>query len=303
MTAVSGQDEPVEVTGMFVDAGRLETGDPRLRGVDVAEISQREFGRPWPGVAELLLILADTVEPAVGFTTPSLRALALDPERYEDQPVTLTGRFRGRNLFGDQPTAPGRSRWDFVLQSSDASIWVTGMRPRGDGFTLDIESRLDSGRWLEVTGTVRLARGLVFVEATRLRLGKAPAETPSEPVARVSVAGPPPEVVFSVPTQEEADVSLTAPVRLQFSRDVDRDTLRGRVRVSYAARQSEQRGEPQPPEVEFTANYVEATRVLEIRFRQPLERFRTVQVDLLEGIAGTDGTLAKPWSLRFTTGG
>jgi hypothetical protein len=302
--AATGQDARVEVLGIFFDAGRLEAGDPRLRGIDVATLSQQQFGKPWPGVGELALIVVERVEPVTLTPAVSVRALALEPERFEDQPVTVTGRFRGRNLFGDQPTAPGRSRWDFVLQAGEASVWVTGLRPRGQGFNLDIGSRLDSSSWLEVVGTARAARGLVFVDATALRLAKPPGEAPpSEPVARVSVTGPPPEVVFSVPTQNEADVSPTVTVRLQFSRDVDRETLKGRLRAGYAVRQSEQHGEPQPPAIEVSATYVEASRALEIRFRQPLERFRTVTVELLEGIAGTDGVAVKPWTLSFTTGG
>jgi hypothetical protein len=276
----------------------------RLRGFDVAALSQRQLGKPWPGIGELVLIVVDRVEPIAPSSTTSIRSLALEPERFEDQAVTVTGRFLGRNLFGDQPTAPGRSRWDFVLQAADASVWVTGLRPRGDGFNLDTGSRVDSSYWLEVVGTLRSARGLVFVEATTLRLAKPPAEPPpSEPVARVNVPAPASEVVFSVPTQDEADVSPTAAVRIQFSRDLDRQTLKGRVRVTYPARQSEQRGESQPPAVDFTVTYVEPSRVLEIRFRQALERFRTVQVELLEGIVGTDGVPAKPWTLSFTTGG
>jgi hypothetical protein len=156
---------------------------------------------------------------------------------------------------------------------------------------------------LEVTGTLRSARGLVFIEATSMRLAPAPSEQPpSEPAARVSVAGPPPEVVFSVPTQDEAEVPPAAAVRLQFSRDVDKATLKGRVRVSYVAPQAPQQAAP-PPSVEVTTIYVEASRVLEIRFRQPLEPFRTVQVELLEGITGTDGAAVKPWTLRYVTGG
>lgn len=242
--------------------------------------------------------------PAPAVTGTTLRAMALAPERYEDQAVTVTGRFRGRNLFGDQPTAPGRSRYDFVLQSGEGALWVTGLRPKGEGFALDLDSRVDSGRWLEVTGTLRSSRGLVYVEATSLRLAPAPADAPpSEPAARVAMAGPPPDIVFSVPTQDEADVAVSAPVRIQFSRDVDKETLKGRLKVSYLAQQSAQRGEPQPPSIEFTSTYVDATRVLEIRFRQPLERFRTVQIELLEGVTGTDGAAAKPWTLSFTTGG
>ena len=46
-----------------------------------------------------------------------------------------------------------------------------------------------------------------------------------------------------------------------------------------------------------------ANRVLEIRFRTPLERFRTVKVELGEGILGTDKQPLKPWTLSFGLGG
>jgi hypothetical protein len=303
--AAGSSDTRVEVRGVVADAGRLEPGDPRLRGVDVGALSQAQLGKPWPGVGELVLLLADEIDEAPpGTPQASVRSVALEPERFEDQAITVTGRFRGRNLFGDQPTAPGRSRWDFVLLSGDTSIWVTGLRPRGDGFSLDIESRADTNRWLEVTGTVRAARGLVFLEAASLRPAPPPADRPpAEPAARISTAGPPPVVVFSVPTDGEIDISPNAPVRIQFSRDVDRTSLTGRVRVSYDGGQSAQRGEAQPPTVEPVLNYVEASRVLELRFREPLERFRVVRIELQEGIKGADGAMAKPWSLTFTTGG
>jgi hypothetical protein len=43
--------------------------------------------------------------------------------------------------------------------------------------------------------------------------------------------------------------------------------------------------------------------VLEIRFSQPIERFRTVQIELLEGVLGTDQQALAPWTLKFMTGG
>ena len=43
--------------------------------------------------------------------------------------------------------------------------------------------------------------------------------------------------------------------------------------------------------------------MLELKFTKPLERFRTLQVDLLEGILGTDGQPLKPWTLTFALGG
>ena len=57
------------------------------------------------------------------------------------------------------------------------------------------------------------------------------------------------------------------------------------------------------PPVPFTTNYLPGTRVLELKFAAPLERFSTVIVDLQEGIAATDKQALAPWTLRFETGG
>ena len=105
-----------------------------------------------------------------------MRAIALEPWKFDTQKVTVVGNFRGRNLFGDPPGAPGKSRYDFVLRVEGA-IWVTNLRPRGSGFELDINRRVDPDRWIEVTGTIVRDRGLVSLDATTLKLAKAPQET------------------------------------------------------------------------------------------------------------------------------
>ena len=46
-----------------------------------------------------------------------------------------------------------------------------------------------------------------------------------------------------------------------------------------------------------------ASRVLELKFTKPLERFRTIHVELGEGILGTDKQPLKPWTLSFDVGG
>jgi hypothetical protein len=66
--------------------------------------------------------------------------------------------------------------------------------------------------------------------------------------------------------------------------------------------QSKERGEPDTPPINFTTQYSAATRVLEIRFAAPLERFRTIKLELLDGIAGADGQTLKPWTLTFVVG-
>ena len=79
--------------------------------------------------------------------------------------------------------------------------------------------------------------------------------------------------------------------------------IRDSLRISYAASDSADRVEPQPPAVEFTTSYAKENRALEIRPVAPWERFRKVKVEFLEGVKGTDGGAMAPFTLTFTTGG
>ncbi len=94
--------------------------------------------------------------------------------------VTILGQFRGRNLFGDLPEAPLSNKWQFVLRSADAAVWVMGLQPKGKTFNFDPNKRIDSGRWVKVAGTVRTAKGLTWLEGTSIELAQAPAETATE---------------------------------------------------------------------------------------------------------------------------
>jgi hypothetical protein len=282
----------VQVRGQLLDVGRLEPGDPRLGLYDGARDPER-----WPRPGEdLVLSLADVTEAQLA-TSPSIRGLALQPWRFEGQEVTVIGQFRGRNLYGDLPSAPATSPNDFVLRSADAAIWVTGLRPRGRGFTLSVDARVDTSQWLEVTGTLSQRRGLVTLEGREIATATAP-DVP-EPVSEPDAPAPPPvpaEVIFSTPTEGEIDVAPTSPVRVQFSRGLDADSLDGRVRASYL-------GAPADASLELEIGYDLGTRAIEIRFAQPLERFRTVRVELLEGLAAFDGAPVQPWTLTFSVGG
>jgi hypothetical protein len=90
---------------------------------------------------------------------------------------------------------------------------------------------------------------------------------------------------------------------MQLSRDLNPATLKDRIRISYSSKDSADRGEAQPPSVEFTFNYAAENRSLEIRPAQPLERFRLVTIEILPGVKGTDGGDMPPFKLTFTTGG
>jgi hypothetical protein len=294
-----------DVRGQVLDIGRLSADDPRLSGVDLRPLGIESNDR-WPRQGEIVVLRVASLEKAEPPPAPSIRALALDPDRYIDQRVTVKGQFRGRNLFGDVPQAPAlsaKTKGEFVLKSADAAVWVLGKQPKGRGFQFDTESRIDSQRWLEVTGVVREARGLVWIDVESLAETKPAPEAAAVESAPATAEPIPPEVVFSTPTQDETDVALNTRVRVQFSRDIDPPSIRGHVQVTYSGVQASERGEAQAPAITAQLRYDPGRRVLDISFSEPLERFRTVTVDLLEGIKGTDGAPMKPWKLTFSLGG
>jgi hypothetical protein len=296
-SAPNGLDE---VRGEFWDLGRMNADDNRLASYDLSGTFHISPEGPWPRPGQVTAIIATAIASLSPPPAPSLRAIVLHPSRYLDQKVTITGQFSGRNLLGDLPDAPAKSRYDFVLRSADAAIWVSNMRPRVKDFELALDARIDTGRWLEVSGTLQQGRGLQWIDAQAgsLSFAKPPDETTTEEAPIRVPAAPPPEVVFSAPTQDETDVSMSTNVRIQFSRDIDPATFKGHVRVKYMNPETLPRGE-----TEFTTQYNAANRVLEIRFANPLERFRTVQVELIEGIVGRDRQGLKPWTLTFASGG
>lgn len=288
-----------EIRGEFWDLGRLEEGDSRFASYDFRTILETTTQGRWPPRDQLFVIVAATLVEAPLPPNPTIRAIALAPDRYADRAVTVVGRFRGRNLYGDQPQPLNKARWDFVVQSADASVWVTGVRPRGNGFDLDPGARVDTGHWLQVAGMVRRSGPSVWIEATTLEAASAPAETAVEITLPPAPKQPPPTIVFSAPIAEETDADRSAPIRIQFSRDMDARTFRDRVRVTYAPRADA----PAPPAPAFSATYNEGSRALQITLAQPLERFQTVKIELLEGIVAADGQALAPWTLSFTTGG
>lgn len=289
-------DGPGEVRGEFWDLGRMNADDPRLAVYDLRRTFQLDMDAPWPRPGELLAIIANDVTPASPPLDVSVRALVLFPSRYLDQRVTITGQFAGNNLLGDLPDAPANSRWDFVIRSADAAIWVSNIRPRGRDFELSLDARLDTGRWVEVSGTVHEGRGLQWIDAEpdSLKIVEAPTDTTesNEPI-RIPL-GPPPQVVFSAPIDGEIAVDPRTSVRIQFSRDIDASTFSGRVQVTYA-------DAAPAPVGQFSTQYRPGNRVLEIAFAAPLEPFRRVRVELTEGVLGTDKQALAPWSLEFET--
>lgn len=114
-----------EARGQFLDIGRMSQDDPRLIPFNLLERIRNAYQDRWPRPGEeLLLIMSGTVPPpgAANINEPPLRAVAMEPLRFENQKISLVGQFRGRNLFGDLPEAPAQHRYSFVLRSDRKSV-------------------------------------------------------------------------------------------------------------------------------------------------------------------------------------
>jgi Bacterial Ig-like domain len=290
-----------EIRGEFWDLGRITEGDSRFSSIDFRPLLEAVTDGRWPGRDRVFLILNASIVESTLPQAATLRAIALAPERYENRSASISGRFRGRNLLGDIATPiPTPGKWDFVVQSADAAVWVTALRPKGRGFELDPSARVDTGRWVQVTGTVRRDGSRAWIEAREIELSKPPEATEVEVAVPATPAEPPPTVVFSTPVPEETDVEIGAMIRVQFSRDMDARSFKDRVRLSYQP--PPQTASPPPAPPIFAFNYNVGTRGIELKFPKPLERFQTVKVELLNGITAVGGDPLAPWTLTFTTG-
>ena len=284
---VNTLDGPVEVRGQLLDVGRLTAADPRL-----GRYENKPDPEHWPMPGEELVISVTSVAKVTTDSAATIRSIALEPWKYEGQTVTVTGQFGGRNLFGDVPASPAKDKYDFVLRNTEGAVWVTGLRPKGKGFDLNVDARVDTSHWLQVSGVIKRDRALVVLEAKTITAAEAPAARP------VAEEAPPPrepgEVVFSSPTDGETGVSPSAPIRVQFSRGVDPPTLNGRFRLSYVG------GSAPSGTVDVQAAYDVGTNAVVLKLSKPLEALRTVKIELLDGVKTFDGAPIKPWSVTFS---
>jgi hypothetical protein len=61
-----------------------------------------------------------------------------------------------------------------VLQDQGVAVWVTGKAPKGEGWSLDLGSRSESVRWVEVEGEVAARDGVVYLKAKNVSLVSGP---------------------------------------------------------------------------------------------------------------------------------
>ena len=224
-----------------------------------------------------------------GSTPLTLEELVTRPERYEAKTVTVRGQFRGQNLFGDLPSASRERSADWVLKDDVFSVWVTGKKPKGPGWNLDAGLKRDTGKWLQVTGRVRVNGRVVTLQALDVVLSKAPsaaaqaqAPPPPPPPPRPKK---PPVVVFGLPLDGERDIPPDTVFQVQFSKDMEESSFKDRVVFRYA-------GRPQPGDNALDAvrvTYDGGLRTLRVDPGDLLRPGRVVELLLLPGIVDLDG--------------
>jgi hypothetical protein len=220
----------------------------------------------------------------------TLEDLVTKPARHDGTTVTVKGQFRGKNLFGDLPSASRQRSSDWVLKDDLFAVWVTGKKAKGEGWDLDPDLKRDTGKWLQVTGRVRVEGGVVTLQATDVLLSKPPSR--GEPAPAQAQAPPPPPrpkkppvVVFSLPLDGERDVPPDSVFQVQFSKDMDEESFAGRVLFRYA-------GRPQPGDNALDAKRVSydlGRRTLQVDPGDLLRSGRVVELLLLPGIVDLDG--------------
>jgi hypothetical protein len=213
-------------------------------------------------------------------------ALIATPKAFVGQPVRVVGKFRGRNLYADLPDKAAHDRGEWVIKDDRYAVWVAG-KPAGPGFSLDLGSPDDTRRWVEVAGTPLLKDGRVLLQAQLVSI------VPPPPGARVlqsrlSIAGreTPPAVIFAMPMEGEP-VRPDARFVIQFSKQMDEESFRGRIRLRYA-------GETTDEGFRVTTHYDPGLRSLVVDPGTLLRAGGQVEIQLLPGIIDADGLPLEP---------
>jgi hypothetical protein len=274
--------QQVEVTGLYGGRQASDTGATTTQQVAGAITFWKLVGppeRPTKAVLDAAKLLP-------------LEALVGDPGRSEGRTVRVVGKFRGRNLYGDLPVRSQRESSDWVIKDDVYAVWVTGRKPKGEGFELDSGLKRDTNKWLEVAGRVAVRGGVVYLQAIHVQLSTEP-----RPAADVKPPPPPPEkpkvapvVVFALPLDGDQEVPRATHLFVQFNKDMDEQTFKGRIVLRYA-------GEVQPGDRPFDGlryRYDGGRRALEIDPGDYMLPGRVVELLLLPGIVDVDGLELQP---------
>jgi hypothetical protein len=222
----------------------------------------------------------------------TLEALVVNPGHHDGETVKVVGQFRGRNLYGDLPSKSLRNSSDWVIKDDLFAVWITGKKPKGPGWELDSGMKRDTGKWVEVVGRVETRDNVTYVRALEVRL-----TSPPTPTAEAKAPPPPPDrpklppvVVFALPLDGDREIPADSRFIVQFSKDMDPSTFKGRVVLRYV-------GPVLPGDRAFDGvkmNYDEGRRALTVDPGDLLRPGRKIELILLPGIADLDGLTLVP---------
>ena len=292
-----------EVRGEFWDLGRLQRDDSRFSNVQLRPRARGGDRRAVAGRDQVFVILWAPLVEAPLPPAPTIRAIALAPERYDEREVTRRrDASAGATCTADLP--PGAQQEQVGLRAA-----VGGRRDLGHGAAAArrrVRSRSRGARRHRPVARGhrrRPARRALSSGSRRpsIRRASAPTDVPIEVVVPMRPAEPPPAVIFSAPMADDTDVDRAAPIRIQFSRDMDGKTFANRVRVSYAAARTAA-APPAPPA--FTATYHDEHALARDQVRGAARALsdgdgRAPRRDHRNSTASRSPV----WTLTFTTGG
>jgi hypothetical protein len=219
--------------------------------------------------------------------TVTLESLVLKPGGHDGQTVRVVGKFRGRNLYGDLPVRSQRNSSDWVIKDDMFAVWVTGKKPKGTGFDLDAGLKRDTGKWVVVVGRPETSGTVTYLRALQVEVTSAPtptaqAQPPPPPPERPKV---PPVVVFSLPLDGDREVPTDGRFQVQFSKDMNEQTFKGRVVLRYM-------GRTLPGDRGFDGaklTYDGGRRTLTVEPGDVLRPGRQIELIFLPGIVDIDG--------------
>ena len=296
----------VEIRGVFWDLESARS-DQRIRDFPGAlrQDTVSGLGESQYFIAvEEVTPLEETAEPAEESDEPNeivepdlpdsdlvdLRELMGNPEPYFDRLVSVIGKFRGDNVYADLPMRTKKTPRDFIIKVADVAIWVTGRRPRGEDFELNPERRRDTGKWLKVTGVPWTEGGVVYLRARKIEMVPEPEDPELEPRSieeerqALEQDESPPDVVFTMPLAGERGVPLEGDFRIQFSKDMNRDSFDRNVDLLYADEDGD--GNPFP---DMQISYDAPSRSLIVSPGESLLPGKEIHLILYQGIRDTNG--------------
>ncbi len=290
-----------EIAGQFEDQALKYSGrEVEVKGVFKANRSSGS-GTSGQGIAGAIMFWEcigppEEIKGDIKANLVPLESLVTGAGRYDGKTIRVYGRFRGKNLYGDLPSRSQRESRDWVVKDDLFAVWITGRKPKGSGFELDINMKRDTEKWIQVVGVPETIRGVTYLRALQVTLGK-PAEelvasltgpaTAPKPAPLPTPPPPPrpPVVVFALPLDGEAEVPSNGRFQIQFSKDMDEGSFKGRVVIRYAP--PERPGDRALDGAKMT--YDLGRKALGVDPGDVLRPGREVQILLLPGIVDIEG--------------